>query len=222
MNKPIRLFILATLFLIFTTYIPSQNINNESLFFSIKEIKVENNQIIDSNEISKELKTLLGKNLLFVDKNIIKTKIDKFNFISRFYVKKIYPGTIKIVVLEKILIGIYLDGMNKFYITDYGDLIDYVELNLYKNLPSVYGKKNNFYVFFKDIKKLDLDIGEIKSFFYFDIGRWDIVYKDGKVIKLPVKNYDKSLINFKLFKNEKNFNKYKIFDYRIKDQLILK
>ena len=68
MNKPIRLFILATLFLIFTTYIPSQNINNESLFFSIKEIKVENNQIIDSNEISKELKTLLGKNLLFVDK----------------------------------------------------------------------------------------------------------------------------------------------------------
>ena len=81
MNKPIRLFILATLFLIFTTYIPSQNINNESLFFSIKEIKVENNQIIDSNEISKELKTLLGKNLLFVDKNIIKTKIDKFKFI---------------------------------------------------------------------------------------------------------------------------------------------
>ena len=151
MNKPFRFFIFAIVFLIFTTYIPSQNINSESFFFSIKEIKVENNQIIDSNEISKELKTLLGKNLLFVDKNIIKTSIDKFDFISSFYVKKIYPATIKIVVLEKILIGIYLDGINKFYVTDYGDLIDYVDLNLYKDLPSVYGKKNNFYIFLKKL-----------------------------------------------------------------------
>ena len=44
---------------------------------------------------------------------------------------------------------------------------------------------------------------------------------DDKVIKLPIKNYLSSLKNFMLSKANSNFNNYKIFDYRIKDQLIL-
>ena len=44
---------------------------------------------------------------------------------------------------------------------------------------------------------------------------------DDKVIKLPTKNYLSSLENFMLSKDNTNFNNYKIFDYRIKDQLIL-
>ena len=45
--------------------------------------------------------------------------------------------------------------------------------------------------------------------------------QDDKVIKLPVKDYLSSLKNFMLSITNSNFNKYKIFDYRIKDQLIL-
>ena len=45
---------------------------------------------------------------------------------------------------------------------------------------------------------------------------------NGRVIKLPIKDYLFSLENFMSSKNNKNFNKYNIFDYRIKDQLILK
>jgi len=44
---------------------------------------------------------------------------------------------------------------------------------------------------------------------------------DDKVIKLPITNYLSSLKNFMLSKSDNNFNNYKIFDYRIKDQLIL-
>ena len=44
---------------------------------------------------------------------------------------------------------------------------------------------------------------------------------DDKVIKLPINDYLFSLKNFMLSKSKSNFDNYKIFDYRIKDQLIL-
>ncbi len=46
--------------------------------------------------------------------------------------------------------------------------------------------------------------------------------KDQKIIKLPTKNFNESVKNFLRLESEINFEKYKIFDYRIKDQLILK
>jgi hypothetical protein len=42
------------------------------------------------------------------------------------------------------------------------------------------------------------------------------------IIKLPVENYIKSLKNFMYLMNEKNFEEFKLFDYRINNQLILK
>ena len=47
-------------------------------------------------------------------------------------------------------------------------------------------------------------------------------YIQDQTIKLPIKNYQESLKNFKNLRKQSNFNKYKTFDYRIKDQLILK
>ena len=46
--------------------------------------------------------------------------------------------------------------------------------------------------------------------------------KKDKIIKLPIKNYKESLINYMNLRENSNFKNYNIFDYRIKDQLILK
>ena len=45
---------------------------------------------------------------------------------------------------------------------------------------------------------------------------------DNKIVRLPSKNYVKSLQNFLEIKKDSSFDKYKIFDYRLKNQLILK
>ena len=74
---------------------------------------------------------------------------------------------------------------------------------------------------YNNLIKTNFKISEIKSFYYFEIGRWDIVLKNNKVIKLPVKNFNSSLKNYMELSEEINFEKYSIFDYRIKDQLIL-
>ena len=55
---------------------------------------------------------------------------------------------------------------------------------------------------------------EIKFFTYLRSKRWDLITKN-QTIKLPIKNYMKSLNNFINIKDKTNFEKYKTFDYRI-------
>ena len=75
--------------------------------------------------------------------------------------------------------------------------------------------------FYNNLKKNYFKINKIKAFYYFEVGRWDIALKDNRVIKLPEVDYEKVLMQVDVVLNDSNFSKYKIFDYRIKDQLIL-
>ena len=96
-----------------------------------------------------------------------------------------------------------------------------IDLKKYENLPLIFGKYKNFYIFYKDLEKSNFNLNEIKAFYYFDIGRWDIVLRDEKIIKLPEKNYQDILLKINSILGNNNFFKYKVFDFRIKDQLIL-
>ena len=100
-------------------------------------------------------------------------------------------------------------------------MIDFIDIKIYKDLPTVFGNGKFFYSLYQDLQNIRFPIERIKSFYFFESGRWDLVMHDDKVIKLPTRNYLSSLENFMLSKDNSNFNNYKIFDYRIKDQLIL-
>ena len=65
-----------------------------------------------------------------------------------------------------------------------------------------------------------LDI--IKKYTFFETNRWDLETKNKEIIKLPSRNYSKSLENFLNLKSKNDFKEYKLFDYRINNQLILK
>ena len=73
-----------------------------------------------------------------------------------------------------------------------------------------------------NLKKLIFPLQRLKKFYLFESKRWDLLTTKNQLIKLPIENYDKSLVNFMTLKDKINFTEYKIFDYRIKDQLILK
>ena len=73
-----------------------------------------------------------------------------------------------------------------------------------------------------NLKKINFPFEEIKKFYLFKSKRWDLLTLKNQLIKLPVNDYNKSLLNFISLKDQANFEKYEIFDYRIKDQLILK
>ena len=222
MNSFIKYLIFFFIFIIFSTYTPNYSSQKNSIFFPVKEIEIDNYSITKPKEIINELDYLLGKSILFIDKNNINLSIKKFDFIDEFKIKRIYPNTLKFIIEEKEPIAIFIDKKNTFYLTAKGETITFLDLKRFDNLPYVIGKKDDFANFYLSLKKSNFEIEQVSSFQYFEVGRWDIVLKNKKVIKLPVENYLESINNFILLKNDKNFDDYQIFDYRIRDQLILK
>ena len=216
-----RSFIALFLLIILSTYNFTLNPNFIPKL-NIKKIKVKNNEIINDDEIKKKLSFLYETNILFSDLDAIEKKIKEIDFIESFKIKKVYPNEIQITIREKKPIAIIQNKKKKKYFTSKGDLIDFIDLKRFENLPLVYGDKESFAGIHNNLKSLNFPITKIKKFYLFESKRWDLLTTKNQLIKLPIENYDKSLVNFMTLKDKINFTEYKIFDYRIKDQLILK
>ena len=217
-----KFFLLIFSFILLTTYNSNEEKKNFSIIFPIKKIEIKDTLAFDSTKLRSELEFLRNTSLFFLKEKEITKVIDKYDFISTIQLKKKYPNTLKILISENIPVATEIEGKKRYYLTKYGEKIKYIELEAFKNLPTIFGNHKNFSSFFKMLEKNNFNINNIKAFYYFDVGRWDVVLKDNKTIKLPQVNYEKILNEINFVLNESSFSKYKIFDYRIKNQLILK
>ena len=77
-------------------------------------------------------------------------------------------------------------------------------------------------IIYKNLIKIDFPVNLIIKYMLYESNRWDLETIDNKTIKLSSKNYIKNLKNYLNIKKKNNFKKFKVFDYRINDQLILK
>ena len=216
-----RLIIGLILFLLLSTY----NIQETFRFGSdlkINEIIVENNEIISHQEIKKKLMFLYERNLFFLNMNNIKINLKEIDFIKSFEIKKIYPNKIKIRVFEKKPKFIIQTKKSKKYFTADGTSIKYLNLKKFENLPIVFGDAKNFKRFLNDLKIVNFPVEKLKKFYFFDSKRWDVVTNKNQLIKLPIIGYKESLKKFIYLSDQESFKKFKVFDFRIKDQLILK
>ena len=216
-----RLIIGILLLSLFSTY----NIKFNKTFFSnlqIKKITIENNKIIKDKEIKEKLSFLYETNFFFLRTKKIEKKLREIQFIESYQIKKIYPNNLIIKITEKKPIAIIQKSKQKKYFTVKGDLIDFRKIKIFENLPTVFGDEKSFSTFYVNLKNINFPFKEIKTFYLFESKRWDLLTLKNQLIKLPINNYNKSLLNFISLKDQTNFEKYKIFDYRIKDQLILK
>jgi len=75
--------------------------------------------------------------------------------------------------------------------------------------------------FFNQLKKNNFPTQEIKNFYFFQIGRWDLQLLNDKVIKFPsninLKTIKKSV---ELLKSE-DFKSYNIIDLRVDGKIIV-
>jgi cell division septal protein FtsQ len=223
MKSPLKIYFLIFIFLIFSTYNTKYKKKSASVFFPIKKILIENENNIVTNlsKLTSDLSFLINKSLFFFNEEIFSAIINENDFISNIKLKKKYPSILKILIIEKIPVATQIIGKKKFYITKDNEKINFIYLKIYEDLPSIFGRYKNFNIFYNNLEKNNFKMNKIKDFYYFDIGRWDIVLKNEKVIKFPEKNYLDLLPRINLMINDKNFSKYKVFDFRIKDQLIL-
>lgn len=213
-------FKLILLFIILTSYYPKFNFTL-SPKLHIQKIKIENNSIIKSEEIRKKLNFLYKENLFYLNIKSIEESLKNEVFIESFSIKKIYPNTIKIKIIEKKPIAVLQNKKKRFYISNKGELMNFINVKKYDSLPMIFGDGKSFFTLYKNLQITKFPIENIKSFYFFESGRWDLILNDDIVVKLPIKDYLFSLENFILSNQNSSFSKYKIFDYRIKDQLIL-
>ena len=215
-----RILIAALLLTLFTT-ISSQIIINFSKF-NLEEINIENNTLVEESDLKSLLNPFYNKNLISINNNEIGKVLLKNSFIESFKIKKKYPNTLNVVIFEKKPIAILLNKKKKFFISEKIELIEYRKISKFENLPYVLGNKDEFKNFYYDLKKIKFPLDKIKKYTFYESKRWDLETKNNVIVKLPSKNYLKSLKNYLELSNKNNFQKYKIFDYRIDNQLILK
>ena len=215
-----RLIIALSLLILLTT------INSQQIFviskFNLKTIVIKNNLLLKDEEIKKLLIPFYNKNLFFLDNNKIKKALMQNSFIESFNIKKIYPSTLIIRIFEKKPIAILFNKKNKYYLSERIDLIEFKNLPNYQALPYILGNKDDFKIFYNNLKKINFPIDIIEKYTFYETNRWDLKTKNNQVIKLPSTRYTKSLENFLNLKSKNDFEKYQLFDYRISNQLIIK
>lgn len=190
--------------------------------FSLKKITIENNSLLKENDIKKSLEPIYDKNLLQLNNKEIKKILLQNSLIDSFKIKKKYPNTLEIEIFEKKPIAILFDKKQKFYISEKIDLIDYNMLNIDNNLPYVLGNKDDFKIFYENLKKIKFPFNSVKKYILYENNRWDLETLNNKTIKLSPQNYKDNLEHYLNLINKKEFKKYNLYDYRIKNQLILK
>jgi len=61
----------------------------------------------------------------------------------------------------------------------------------------------------------------LSYFYYFQIGRWDILFFKNKIIKFPHNNIDEAIIKAIELLNREDFKKYNIIDLRVDGKIIV-
>lgn len=213
--------IVAVVLLLLLTTISSQKKIIISKF-NLKKIYVENNFLLKEKDIKNLLTPFYEKNLIFLNTGEIEKVIVGNNYIESFVIKKKYPDTLIIKIFERKPIAVLFNKKKKFYLSENMDLIEFKSFEKFEELPEVYGDHIKFKTFYYDLKQINFPFQLIEKYILYESNRWNLETKNKKIIKLPIQNYSQSLKNFLDLKNKKSFKKYKVFDYRVGNQLILK
>ena len=123
------------LLIVLTSYNPKNKISITK--FNLKEIKIENNFLLEENDLKRSLIPIYNKNLIFLKNSEIKEILMRNSFIDSYNLKKKYPDTLKIEIFEKKPIFIISNKKKKFYLSDKVELIDFKNLPNHEKLPYI-------------------------------------------------------------------------------------
>jgi len=215
------LFLFLTLF--FLSSVNSQLfIEKKQSFYNLKSIEVIGLDNAINLEIEKNLNFLKNTNIFFIDREILKDQISKYNYIENYNIIKLYPSKIILELQQTDFLAKTIENNEIFLIGSNSKLINIKKFNNYEDLPMVFGKftTEKFVSFEKIINKSGLEYNNIKEIFFYPSGRIDIKNKDNVLIKFPIKNLEIALNQVNKLLNNKNFN-YNVIDLRVSNQLIL-
>ncbi len=196
-------------------------------FFTIKDIKVIGTEKSDPYE----LKQILSSNfysLITFDKDQAKILLEEVGWVKRVNIKKVYPSTLRVNIIESDPFAIFYNNQNIFLIDIDGQIIsNNPDMNTYQNLLNIRGEKAEIKLN-EIIKEININfpevINKVKGLELVDKRRWNIILSNDLLVKLPDMNIDKSLKNLKTLFEDKQILDSNIIevDLRIKGRAIFK
>jgi cell division septal protein FtsQ len=207
------------LFIALTTFnLSSSNFIN--IFFPIKVIEYNKTFFLTESTKSKVNNFLKNKSLIWINTKQAKNLFNRNIWVETAIFTKKFPNTLQISVLEYFPIA-YFKKNKLIYLINSNFKNSLIDKNSnFENLIEVKNIKDlkNFKTFFSKIKNHDVFLSKIKIIDYIHDGRWDVVLKDGQLIKLGNYNLNKQVkyLNFIL-----NNQTAKIIDLRYDGRVVI-
>ncbi len=191
--------------------------------FVLKTININGVSYKEKKNIEEELSNLKNTNIFKITDNKVLEKLTKFNFIESINVKKIIPSSLNVSLSKTLILGKTFINGEEFYIGKNGKYINSNQIYEKYNIPTVFGEFqiNEFLNFYNILKNQELQIDTIEQYYFFKNRRWDLVFSNGLILKLPSKNIINSIRIYKKLLDDDNLKKTKIIDLRVIDQIIM-
>ena len=216
-------FLFLFLILFFLSSINSQLfVKKKESLYNLNSIEVIGLDEQINTEIEKNLNFIKNTNIFFIDKEILKDHIDKYDFIEKYNIFKIYPSKIILKLKQADFLAQTIKDNKVYFIGSNNNFIEIERFYNHKNLPLVYGKftAKEFTSFLKIIRQSKLNYNNINEIFFYPSGRIDIKNKDNLLIKFPMQNLEEAIIIVNKIIKNKNFRN-NLIDLRVPNQLIL-
>ena len=200
-------------------FILSSIFNQELKKFFINNFLV-NKLDYNNLKLNIQLNEIIGQNILTLNKNEIISFVDNYPILHSFQINKIYPNSLKIDFIETDIIAKFYKDGELFYLGENEKFFLINDKNI--DVPTIKGffEINNINNFLKLLKKSELDLKSIDSLISYPSTRWDIVFKNNLIIKLPINSDLKLIETAKLVLLNSEIEK-KVIDLRIKNKMIL-
>ena len=226
MKKIYRIFLSIIILIFLSSYNPNEvnlNLKKNNSFLQIKKMEIINNHLIKESDIIEKLKNIYDMNIFSIKRKDIEDPLKEINFLEKVEVKKKYPSTIIVKIFETQPTAILYKNKAKYLLDSSSNLIKFEENMNFDKLPNIFGEgaKNYFMYFFNQLKDNNFPIEEVKKFYFFQIGRWDLQLADGKIIKFPNNNVSGAIKKSIELLDREDFKSYNIIDLRVDGKTVV-
>ena len=214
-----KIFFYIFLFFMLVT-INNQKITKSNLF-EIKSINIIGYKTFNEKTILEKLDQFGFHNIFSLKKDLIENLIYENDIVENFDVFKKYPSELIINIKKtKFLANINIDGKVYFIGTNQKFI---KSENNDPSLPSVFGKPSaeEFIKLRENIIRSNLEFKDLKYLYFFPSKRWDLEFKNGNILKLPLVTSPNIFDYYYKISQSDQFKEKNVFDMRIDNQLII-
>ena len=207
-----------------TSYLVQEYSNKYN--YNLKKIEVLGLSNLNKDEILLPFNKFINYSIFLIPAKQISDEIKKNKWVKEVSIRNDYKNTLTINIKEEIPIGIYENNNQKILFSKNLVILELLKKNHdYENLIIFYGENSII-----NSKNLFLNIDheilrKIKTATFIENRRWDIKLKNMIVLKLPEKNLEKAIENYKkIYSNlsNKDLKDIEIIDFRITNQATIK